>query len=38
MSQKQINHIINYTNKFTKDIDMNIYIILKKLMVTIVIL
>ena len=24
MSQKQINHIIDYTNNFTKDIDMNI--------------
>ena len=24
MSQKQINHIIDYNNKFTKDIDMNI--------------
>ena len=24
MSQKQINHIIHYTNKFTDDVDMNI--------------
>ena len=24
MSQKQINHIIHYTNKFTHDVDMNI--------------
>jgi hypothetical protein len=24
MSQKQINHIIDYTNKFTDDVDMNI--------------
>lgn len=24
MSQKQINHIIDYTNKLTKDVDMNI--------------
>ena len=24
MSQKQINHIIDYTNKFTDNVDMNI--------------
>ena len=30
MSQKQINHIIDYTNKFTKDIDMNIQFIIEE--------
>ena len=30
MSQKQISHIIDYTNKLTKDIDMNIQLNIKE--------